>query len=85
MSNKTRLPVRPRRRVNLTASRCPLTMVRAKVALDSISAGETIELVLAEGEQIQDVPRSLKQEGHRVLRVNRKGANYHLIVRKGLP
>jgi len=84
MNSKTRSTLRPRRRVNLTGSRCPMTMVRAKVALDALAAGETIELVLAEGEQIQDVPRSLKQEGHRVLRVNRKGANYHLIVRKGL-
>jgi tRNA 2-thiouridine synthesizing protein A len=83
MNDEKRPTLRPRRRVNLTASRCPISMVRAKLALDALAAGETIELVLAEGEQIQDIPRTLKQEGHRVLRVNRKGANYHLIVCKG--
>jgi len=83
MNDEPRPTLRPRRLVNLTACRCPISMIRAKVALDSISAGETIELVLAEGEQIQDIPCTLKQEGHRIIAVVHKGATHRLTVCKG--
>jgi len=79
-STKQAAPVRA---VDVTDTRCPLTFVHVKAALDAIRAGQVLEVVLSEGEQIQDVPRSLKEEGHRVLSVSRRGDVYRLLVRKG--
>jgi tRNA 2-thiouridine synthesizing protein A len=69
--------------IDVTGTRCPLTFVHVKVGLDAIKVGQVLEVVLSEGEQIQDVPRSLKEEGHRVLKAAREGDAYRLLVRKG--
>ena len=73
----------PAYRIDVTGTRCPLTFVHVKVGLDAIKVGQVLEVVLSEGEQIQDVPRSLKEEGHRVLKAAREGDAYRLLVRKG--
>lgn len=69
--------------VDLRQEVCPMTFVRAKLYLDQIGIGQTIEFLLNDGEQMRNVPRSLKDEGHRVERVECCGAYYRLLVRKG--
>ncbi len=71
------------RSVDLTGTKCPMTFVRAKVALERIGEGQALELVLLTGEQMQTVPASLKAEGHRIEKVTRDGEQFRLLVRKG--
>jgi TusA-related sulfurtransferase len=52
---------------------CPLTFVKAKVAIEELSPGEPLTLRINEGEAMRNVPRSLKDEGHRVLAVKDNG------------
>jgi len=73
----------PASRIDVRGTRCPLTFVHVKVGLDAIKVGQVLEVILTEGEQIQDVPRSLKEEGHRVLKVSREGDRFRLLVCKG--
>jgi tRNA 2-thiouridine synthesizing protein A len=80
--NKAR-PEAPAYRIDVRGVRCPVTFVHVKVGLDAIRAGQVLEVILSEGEQVQDVPRSLKEEGHCVLSVGRKGDALRLLVRKG--
>ncbi len=72
----------PRRCVDLTGEVCPLTFVRAKLHLEQIGPGEVLEFVLKEGEQMRNVPRSIKDDGHRIEDVRQDGDRYHLLVRK---
>jgi len=83
MGRNTAKPETPAYSVDVRDTRCPLTFVHVKVGLDAIKVGQVLEVVLSEGEQIQDVPRSLKEEGHRVLKAAREGDAYRLLVRKG--
>jgi tRNA 2-thiouridine synthesizing protein A len=83
MADDPQTPLRPIRCIDVTGSRCPMTFVRVKVALDRIDPGQAVEFVLSEGEQMQDVPQSLKAEGHRIVEVRRDGAKFHLLVWKG--
>ena len=83
MGRNTAKPETPAYSVDVRDTRCPLTFVHVKVGLDAIKVGQVLEVVLSEGEQIQDVPRSLKEEGHRVLKATREGDAYRLLVRKG--
>ena len=82
MARDTANTIVPAYRADLTGTRCPMTFVHAKAALDAVESGQVVELVLLEGEQIQDVPKNLKEEGHRVIGVTHKGDRYHLFVRK---
>jgi len=61
---------------------CPLNFVKAKLAMDKIKSGETIEFYLDDGEPIVNVTRSLKDEGHQVLLVIPKTNYFRVMVEK---
>ena len=56
--------------IDITDVVCPITFVKTKVALEDLEAGQILEIKLNEGEPIQNVPRSLKDEFHKILEVN---------------
>lgn len=69
--------------VDITDKVCPLTFVKAKVALDELEDGEVLAIRLNDGEPVQNVPRSLKEDGHKVLKlVDNEDGTYTLYVRK---
>lgn len=69
--------------VDITDKVCPLTFVKAKVALDELDDGEVIAIRMNDGEPVQNVPRSIKEEGHQILKlVDNEDGTYNLIVKK---
>ena len=69
--------------MNITDKVCPLTFVKAKVAIDELDDGEIIAIRMNDGEPVQNVPRSIKEEGHQILKlVNNEDGTYNLIVKK---
>jgi len=72
----------PVRSIDLTGEICPLTFVKAKLALDEVPPGEVLEIVLQAGEQMQNVPKSIKEEGHQIEGVKQEGSRYQLLVRR---
>jgi tRNA 2-thiouridine synthesizing protein A len=56
-------------RVDVRAYACPMTYVKAKIALDRLAAGERLEVWLADGEPLENLPRSAAEDGHRVVSV----------------
>jgi len=61
---------------------CPMNFVHAKLAIEKISAGEHLEILLDDGEPIINVTRSLKDEGHTVLKVEPENGHFRLLVEK---
>lgn len=71
-------------RVDITDVVCPVTFVKAKVALEELEPGDLIAVHMNDGEPVQNVPRSIKEEGHQILKlVDNQDGTYDLIVRKG--
>ena len=69
--------------VDVTDVVCPVTFVKAKVALDELDEGDILSIRLNDGEPVQNVPRSLKEEGHKVLELTQNDdGTYQLIVQK---
>ena len=69
--------------VDITDKVCPLTFVKAKVAIDELEDGEVIAIRMNDGEPVQNVPRSIKEGGHQILKlVNNEDGTYNLIVKK---
>ncbi|HET8672677.1 MAG TPA: sulfurtransferase TusA family protein [Thermoleophilaceae bacterium] len=52
--------------LDLTGVACPLNWVRAKLALEELSSGDELTLMLDPGEPIESVPRSAREDGHEV-------------------
>ncbi len=70
-------------RVDITDVVCPVTFVKAKVALEELDDGDILAVHMNDGEPVQNVPRSIKEEGHQVLKlIDNEDGTYDLIVRK---
>lgn len=69
--------------VDITDVVCPTTFVKAKVALEELDEGQILSIKMNEGEPVQNVPRSIKEEGHQILKLlDNSDGTYELIVRK---
>ena len=69
--------------VDITDVVCPVTFVKAKVALEELDEGQVLAIRLNDGEPVQNVPRSIKEEGHQILKLNaNEDGTYTLIVKK---
>jgi tRNA 2-thiouridine synthesizing protein A len=62
---------------------CPYTFLRAKLALESMDAGQVLRVVLGNETSARDVPKSLADAGHAVLGVEQPaGGLWVVTVRK---
>ena len=69
--------------VDITDVVCPTTFVKAKVALEELDDGQILAVRMNDGEPVQNVPRSMKEEGHKILKLTaNEDGTYTLIVRK---
>ena len=69
--------------VDITDKVCPLTFVKAKVALDELDEGQIIAIRMNDVEPVQNVPRSIKDEGHQILKLeDNEDGTYTLYVKK---
>lgn len=72
--------------LDISAETCPLTFVKTKLLLETMAAGEVASIRLSEGEPLDNLPRTLRDQGHSVLELRPEeagGAIYRLVVRKG--
>ena len=70
-------------RVDITDVVCPMTFVKAKVAMEEIEVGQVLAVTMNDGEPVQNVPRSFKEEGQQILKlIDNENGTYDLIVKK---
>ena len=73
----------PTEKVDITDVVCPVTFVKTKVALEELEDGQILQVHLNDGEPVQNVPRSVKDEGHQILKLkDNEDGTYDLIVKK---
>lgn len=72
-----------KKKLDLHGIVCPINFVRTKLALEELEPGDRLEVILDEGDAILNVPRSLKDEGHRVVKVEPQGETFRVIIEKG--
>ena len=69
--------------LDLRGVACPTNYVRVRVALEPLVPGEEIEVLIDAGEPVQNVPRSLRDDGERIVALTAEDDHYRLRVRKG--
>jgi tRNA 2-thiouridine synthesizing protein A len=55
------------RTLDITDEICPMTFVRTRLALDALSPGQTLLVLLKGEEPVRNVPRTAVEQGHTVL------------------
>ncbi|MDA8233683.1 MAG: sulfurtransferase TusA family protein [Clostridia bacterium] len=69
--------------LDVTGDVCPITFVKTKLKLEELQAGEVLEVFLNGGEPIQNVPRSVKGEGHKILEVTEvEAGKFRLLIER---
>ena len=69
--------------MDLKGVACPFNYVQAKVRLEQMQLGELLEITIDDGEPIENVPLSLKNDGHEIIDTKKIGQHYRLTIRKG--
>ncbi len=70
--------------LNIKGEICPFTFVRSKLALEKIKPGEILRIIVDYEPAIRNVPRSMTDQGHKVLSINKiNDTDYEIIVEKG--
>jgi len=61
---------------------CPMNFVKTKLVLETLKSGDTLEILLDDGEPIQNVPNSVKLEGHAVLEQTKVDNHWKVVIKK---
>ncbi|HHT9105259.1 MAG TPA: sulfurtransferase TusA family protein [Candidatus Wujingus californicus] len=72
----------PDEKIDLRGVLCPINFVKTKLKLEMMDSGQVLEVILDDGEPIRSVPRSIKEEGHRVVKVENIDGAYRLLIKK---
>ena len=69
-------------KIDLRGVLCPINFVKTKLKLEMMETGQILEITLDDGEPMRNVPRSIKEEGHKVVGVEKVGDCYKIFVKK---
>ena len=69
--------------LDLKGVACPFNYVQAKIRLETMKVGQLLEITIDDGEPIENVPKSLTNDGHEITDTKKVGQHYRLVIRKG--
>ena len=53
--------------LDLTKDKCPITFVKTKIALEKLKKEEKLAVRINEGEDLDNMPESLKEIGYKII------------------
>jgi len=71
------------RKIDIRGDVCPYTFVKSKLAIEELKSGQVLEIILDHDPAVENVPRSMEADGHKVLGVKKIGKKeWQILVRK---
>ena len=61
---------------------CPMNFVKTKIALTPMQSGQVLEILLDDGAPIENVPGSVKNEGHTILSTEKVENYWKVLIKK---
>jgi TusA-related sulfurtransferase len=55
--------------IDITKEHCPMTFVKTKIQLAKLKDNDILEVLVTEGEPLDNIPRSSEEQGYKVLSV----------------
>lgn len=68
--------------LDLRGVACPMNFVKAKVALEKVALGDSLDILLDEGAPINNLPASLRDQGQEILAITHEGPSYRLRIKR---
>jgi TusA-related sulfurtransferase len=61
---------------------CPYNYVKTKLKLEEMTTGQVLRVTIDDGEPVRNVPRSVTDEGHQVLKIEPYHGHHRVTIRK---
>lgn len=74
--------IEPNVKKDLRGVLCPMNFVKTKIALTPMKSGELLEVLLDDGAPIENVPGSVKGEGHTIVSTEKVENYWKVLIRK---
>ena len=69
--------------LDITREHCPMTFVKTKIELSRLQPGDTLEVLLTEGEPLDNVPRNAREQGYQIVAVEHvEGTTHKVTIKK---
>lgn len=69
--------------IDIRGQVCPYTFVRSKLTIEKMKLGEVLEIITDHKPASENVPRSMENEGQKVLKIDQTAEKeWHIFVRK---
>ena len=69
--------------MDLKGEVCPYTFVKSKLALEMMESGEVLKVIVDHLPAVDNVPRSLQNEGHKVVDISQiNDSDWSITVKK---
>ena len=66
--------------LDITKEHFPMTFVKTKIELSKLQPGDTLEVLLSEGEPLDNVPRNAVDQGYNVVSVEHVEGTTHKVT-----
>lgn len=75
--------VEPDKKINIKGEVCPYTFVKSKLALEQIESGQVLEIILDHEPAVENIPRSMENEGNEVIEVKKiNDTDWKIVIKK---
>jgi Predicted redox protein, regulator of disulfide bond formation len=71
------------RELDIRGEVCPFTFVKSKLVLEQMEPGQVLRVILDYPPSVENVPKSMREEGQEVLAINQLDSNtWEILIRK---
>jgi TusA-related sulfurtransferase len=71
------------RELDVRGEVCPFTFVKSKLMLEQMELGQVLKVILDYPPSVENVPKSMREEGQEVLAINQLDNNtWEILIRK---
>ncbi len=61
---------------------CPYNYVKTKIKLEAMEIGQLLAVIVDDGEPVQNVPRSVSQDGHEIVGQEPFEEGFQVLIKK---
>jgi tRNA 2-thiouridine synthesizing protein A len=82
--DETKEAIKIDKEINLKGEVCPYTFVKSKLAIEEMSPGQVLRIIVDHEPAIRNVPRSMENEGNKLLDISKlNDSDWQIVVQKG--
>ena len=71
-----------KQKIDLLGVKCPFNYVKTKLKLEGMVSGDSLEVLLDLGEPEKNVPRSIQNDGHKILSMGKVDGYFKMFIEK---